>query len=113
MPTLSRVCFLNETPTTDISTLSLHDALPILSVHAPDRPGQRAGHAGPADGQHLGETAQGAWRRRGDRADAGRHAAPGPDRKNTRLNSSQQIISYAVLCLAKKHISSTYHPLLI
>src|SRR5258708_26298060 len=28
---------------------------------------------------------------------------PDPDRKSTRLNSSHQIISYAVLCLKKKH----------
>src|SRR5207244_7746757 len=28
---------------------------------------------------------------------------PGPDRKSTRLNSSHQIISYAVFCLKKKN----------
>src|SRR5947208_11369300 len=31
-----------------------------------------------------------------------RHRRPGPDRKSTRLNSSHQIISYAVFCLKKK-----------
>ena len=43
-------------------------------------PGQRAGHAGPADRQHLGQAAARARRRRGDRADAGRHGEAGPDR---------------------------------
>src|SRR5258708_24646035 len=31
-----------------------------------------------------------------------------PDRKSTRLNSSHQIISYAVFCLKKKKITTTY-----
>src|SRR5258708_18974992 len=31
------------------------------------------------------------------------HARPRPDRKSTRLNSSHQIISYAVFCLKKKN----------
>src|SRR5258708_8719586 len=38
-----------------------------------------------------------------------------PDRKSTRLNSSHQIISYAVFCLKKKKYSTTppcLHPLL-
>src|SRR5258708_12461786 len=37
----------------------------------------------------------------------------GPDRKSTRLNSSHQIISYAVFCLKKKktrHNTHTHHP---
>src|SRR5258708_10262936 len=33
---------------------------------------------------------------------------PSRDRKSTRLNSSHQIISYAVFCLKKKNKSSTY-----
>src|SRR5258708_14820248 len=33
---------------------------------------------------------------------------PGEDRKSTRLNSSHQIISYAVFCLKKKHMPITY-----
>src|SRR5260364_201739 len=32
-----------------------------------------------------------------------RHRAVNPDRKSTRLNSSHQIISYAVFCLKKKN----------
>src|SRR6185436_18541544 len=69
--------FFNDTATTEIYTLSLHDALPILS---------RAGR-----GRHgLPRLARGAGERRLS------------DRKSTRLNSSHQIISYAVFCLKKK-----------
>src|SRR5207244_8744764 len=35
--------------------------------------------------------------------------SPSIDRKSTRLNSSHQIISYAVFCLKKKRNKSTYH----
>src|SRR5947208_6655558 len=70
--------FFNDTATTEIYTLSLHDALPICAVL--DR------H--PAQRDILAEN-------RRARADS-------PDRKSTRLNSSHQIISYAVFCLKKK-----------
>src|SRR5690349_24210576 len=77
--------FFNDTATTEIYTLSLHDALPICRSQ----------------------------RRRGDRRRR-RHAgtlhpplrslvAPRPDRKSTRLNSSHVEISYAVFCLKKKN----------
>src|SRR5438552_14328497 len=40
----------------------------------------------------------------------GRHHLPGPrDRKSTRLNSSHQIISYAVFCLKKKNRTAAIH----
>src|SRR3712207_7976899 len=73
--------FFNDTATTEIYTLSLHDALPIWPGRArrPRRP--------PAAGR--GRAAGG---RRGRRA----------DRKSTRLNSSHANISYAVFCLKKK-----------
>src|SRR5437868_11451803 len=71
--------FFNDTATTEIYTLSLHDALPI-SLGGAD-PGQRA--AGRRDRHRQG----------GDR----------PDRKSTRLNSSHVSISYAVFCLKKKN----------
>src|SRR5256885_6614692 len=78
--------FFNDTATTEIYTLSLHDALPILSpptaaaapagcrrLHLhPDGPGAAVPRAGPVD------------------------------RKSTRLNSSHLVISYAVFCLKKK-----------
>src|SRR5258708_31767592 len=74
--------FFNDTATTEIYTLSLHDALPISLS-------------------------------RSFRSDSHTRAyprvpllrAPRPrrrDRKSTRLNSSHQIISYAVFCLKKK-----------
>src|ERR1039457_7421896 len=66
--------FFNDTATTEIYTLSLHDALPIYTrgvvawngYWSPELPGQL-------------------------------------DRKSTRLNSSHLVISYAVFCLKKKN----------
>src|SRR2546429_5264199 len=71
--------FFNDTATTEIYTLSLHDALPIS----------------------LARRARG---RRG-RVEGGRarlRAGAPRDRKSTRLNSSHGYISYAVFCLKKK-----------
>src|SRR2546430_8616518 len=76
--------FFNDTATTEIYTLSLHDALPISSVSprrtsfTPRPPCARAPTL--------------------------------PDRKSTRLNSSHSQISYAVFCLKKKknQISHTF-----
>src|SRR5256885_6966637 len=68
--------FFNDTATTEIYTLSLHDALPIclrdlgFEVHDPAGGALRVGIA--------------------------------RDRKSTRLNSSHLVISYAVFCLKKK-----------
>src|SRR6266487_6615812 len=65
--------FFNDTATTEIYTLSLHDALPIYRPRAGTLP----------------------WSRR--------PCIPQPaDRKSTRLNSSHPSISYAVFCLKKK-----------
>src|SRR5471032_3524736 len=68
--------FFNDTATTEIYTLSLHDALPILScsssqsaLHQPRMPSNSSMRV---------------------------------DRKSTRLNSSHITISYAVFCLKKK-----------
>src|SRR5215831_6093021 len=71
--------FFNDTATTDIYTLSLHDALPICRYSGP-RIGQR----------HPARC------RTSDRRDPG-------DRKSTRLNSSHLGNSYAVFCLEKKN----------
>src|SRR2546430_13393273 len=78
--------FFNDTATTEIYTLSLHDALPIsIEAVAPAarRTPDRSGHALLV-------------RRTIDRP------ADGRDRKSTRLNSSHSQISYAVFCLKKK-----------
>src|SRR6478735_11528478 len=81
----SRSCFFsffffNDTATTEIYTLSLHDALPISRCPTCHRPGAGAD---------------------------GRPRSPG-DRKSTRLNSSHLVISYAVFCLKKKKIQILY-----
>src|SRR2546430_13118743 len=85
------VFFFNDTATTEIYTLSLHDALPIF---------------------HLLAAAARAHRARAPRQDRRRHlpAYPG-DRKSTRLNSSHSQISYAVFCLKKKTKIPMPHPL--
>src|SRR5258708_16792335 len=81
--------FFNDTATTEIYTLSLHDALPIYDE--PQWPRSR----------HLPVHRPGALPRvEFGRAGALRSSAG--DRKSTRLNSSHQIISYAVFCLKKK-----------
>src|SRR5476651_2776693 len=75
--------FFNDTATTEIYTLSLHDALPIwLGV----------GHV------HVA-------------GDAAHHRRPRLDRKSTRLSSSHANISYAVFCLKKKkkNVNSPLH----
>src|SRR5690242_21625675 len=73
--------FFNDTATTEIYTLSLHDALPIFVPAGVDR----------AAGGREEDTNVGAPER-----------PPDPDRKSTRLNSSHMSISYAVFCLKKK-----------
>src|SRR5438552_8019776 len=74
--------FFNDTSTTEIYTLSLHDALPICRFWS-----------GP-----------GGLHKRSTRSSC--HSlfpvSASSDRKSTRLNSSHQIISYAVFCLKKK-----------
>src|SRR3712207_8829295 len=89
--------FFNDTATTEIYTLSLHDALPICRCA---RSGQR--HPRP--------------RRDLQRPDAllltrGRVAMARMldlDRKSTRLNSSHANISYAVFCLKKNNTPPTH-----
>src|SRR5689334_25077945 len=81
--------FFNDTATTEIYTLSLHDALPIFRA----RPVPGLVPAVPSvyrvGGSHRGR-------------DAGAAGDPAGDRKSTRLNSSHSSISYAVFCLKKK-----------
>src|SRR2546422_2605747 len=78
--------FFNDTATTEIYTLSLHDALPISDDLGtrPCRVRERAQHVEDRPGRELPP-------------DGG-----GVDRKSTRLNSSHGYISYAVFCLKKK-----------
>src|SRR5437764_10611862 len=78
--------FFNDTATTEIYTLSLHDALPIYKIAAenPVFLTRADGHASVANS-----------------------AALKIDRKSTRLNSSHRCISYAVFCLKKKKIKKS------
>src|SRR5690606_41919221 len=82
--------FFNDTATTEIYTLSLHDALPILKfTPGPSRPQVSAIPPAPVPACPPAEIR--------------RPAARWPeDRKSTRLNSSHVKISYAVFCLKKK-----------
>src|SRR3712207_7587503 len=92
--------FFNDTATTEIYTLSLHDALPIfdgrLEVFARDEARR-----------HLPE-------RREARGEVLQALLPREvDRKSTRLNSSHANISYAVFCLKKKTSPKSRHCILL
>src|SRR5258708_30455233 len=94
------IFFFNDTATTEIYTLSLHDALPI-SPHVRCKPGQP--QELPRKLQSVPNLTTRAIRldkRRIDRVRTARNHTS-IDRKSTRLNSSHQIISYAVFCLKK------------
>src|SRR5256885_6279242 len=75
--------FFNDTATTEIYTLSLHDALPICMFLF------RASMVLRTLAEISSALEPGAWNT--------------PDRKSTRLNSSHLVISYAVFCLKKKN----------
>src|SRR2546430_3864475 len=99
--------FFNDTATTEIYTLSLHDALPICS--GVGRAAIAGGFARVAHDPNA--PASKSLRFTSDRiARANRSSSPCEkttdderrDRKSTRLNSSHSQISYAVFCLKKK-----------
>src|SRR3712207_8968786 len=84
--------FFNDTATTEIYTLSLHDALPIFTT----RPSTRESISSPSIRSprssrisRLASSMSCTW-------------PVSLDRKSTRLNSSHANISYAVFCLKKK-----------
>src|SRR5256885_10184713 len=76
--------FFNDTATTEIYTLSLHDALPIFQVLSC-------------------RTTE--WQRTPAKSTG---SARMTDRKSTRLNSSHLVISYAAFCLKKNEALSPY-----
>src|SRR5256885_9916051 len=87
--------FFNDTATTEIYTLSLHDALPISArVPGGGGRGERTSAGAPVGDSYRNATTT--------------HAVfrclviASIDRKSTRLNSSHLVISYAVFCLKKK-----------
>src|SRR5256885_12304456 len=85
--------FFNDTATTEIYTLSLHDALPIFPGRFAGSPGRRRRSLTSAPQSEVSKESE----------DHG-------DRKSTRLNSSHLVISYAVFCLKKKklHLTNIY-----
>src|SRR2546430_7163355 len=98
--------FFNDTATTEIYTLSLHDALPIFPVPRPDQ-GQAVFADREAPVERAGAVFEHGATLVGDRGLEVRlvlfRCEDGPlDRKSTRLNSSHSQISYAVFCLKKK-----------
>src|SRR2546426_5877726 len=97
-PPCSTIFFFNDTATTEIYTLSLHDALPIYV----NRVRVQEKVLRPTD-----EIALGSGRRHLFRIELMRsHPWVAKDRKSTRLNSSHLVISYAVFCLKKKICST-------
>src|SRR3712207_8409287 len=99
--------FFNESATTEIYTLSLHDALPILTPRPDDerlrvdRRRQRGLDAQRPD-RLLRLRRVDERRADADPRDATERGDSHADRKSTRLNSSHANISYAVFCLKKK-----------
>src|SRR3712207_9380344 len=99
---MSSVFFFNDTATTEIYTLSLHDALPIcpatngslMAVRMPVFYRRRRCRVAPPGGHELGEDRERDLLRR-----AGADVEAGGDRKSTRLNSSHANISDAGFCL--------------
>src|SRR3712207_7319567 len=87
--------FFNDTATTEIYTLSLHDALPIwreAKMRSQSLRHRSAPQSRPRPALSSADTCT-------------RHCGPEhktADRKSTRLNSSHANISYAVFCLKKK-----------
>src|SRR5258707_8663735 len=88
--------FFNDTATTEIYTLSLHDALPILSA--------KRLRGLPSGRTTLVISTPPSARRTLKLVpnNPNRDYQGGTDRKSTRLNSSHANISYAVFCLKKK-----------
>src|SRR5258705_4721121 len=85
--------FFNDTATTEIYTLSLHDALPILAKLSSASTRSAACRATSVPARPMA-TPMCASRR---------------DRKSTRLNSSHLGISYAVFCLKKKKQNAAHY----
>src|SRR2546426_5885407 len=88
--------FFNDTATTEIYTLSLHDALPISNWSVASLRGRAS----------AARTFVACW---GSSTSSGRSLS-WIDRKSTRLNSSHLVISYAVFCLKKKKNINIHDP---
>src|SRR2546429_4897456 len=93
--------FFNDTATTEIYTLSLHDALPIS--HSGEKGGSSSGSRSRSRPGHARAPRPGSWA-----TPCASVRLSSQDRKSTRLNSSHGYISYAVFCLKKKNHYHTY-----
>ena len=107
------VFFFNDTATTGIYTLSLHDALPIWALSHPLTLEAIDDLVVPAldlaDDDIPLDHVEALVRRHLDTSSAESLRKTRTDRKSTRLNSSHQIISYAVFCLKKKNNKTNLH----
>src|SRR5207253_9586521 len=99
------IFFSHHTPTPEISTLSLHDALPISFLNHIRRPRLMTSLDAP-ESPEMPDRAPSADEVLSDAEEAERLRGAVLDRKSTRLNSSHVAISYAVFCLKKKNSSS-------
>src|SRR2546430_12675502 len=106
---MSLFFFFNDTATTEIYTLTLHDALPICAERV-EKALELVDHVAPGVlqtlHQHLARPVA-VGEPRGQESAEGRVLLERRDhlvidRKSTRLNSSHSQISYAVFCLRKK-----------
>src|SRR5439155_18123954 len=97
LPCICFTCsfFFNDTATTEIYTLSLHDALPISAPKSVAILGNAAGTMARSFGHFYPNT-------KVDGVELDPKLTELGDRKSTRLNSSHVAISYAVFCLKKK-----------
>src|SRR3712207_7122305 len=105
------VFFVNDPAPTDISTLPLHDPLPISRILVNRAYFAEVSSAArqESDRRFLADCMQKAsWLEKS----LDQRARTVLDRKSTRLNSSHANISYAVFCLKKKHPYS-YPPSLL
>src|SRR5689334_23945059 len=96
-------CFLNNAATTQIYTLSLHDALPISPEKRNDA--QAVAKLFVEQGALTKYQAAALYQGKGKSLVYGEYVVL-EDRKSTRLNSSHSSISYAVFCLKKKKFPS-------
>src|SRR2546422_2464289 len=99
--------FFNDTATTEIYTLSLHDALPIsvgdVGRHRDEAQVRRDQRVRPPGARAACEVVIALSQPVGPHP---RERRSVEDRKSTRLNSSHGYISYAVFCLKKKKKNS-------
>src|SRR5439155_14518716 len=98
--------FFTDPATTEIYTLSLHDALPISNRCATMSPATVTSSVSCSDSQ-VSTSGRSSTNRWSSTSQVGQSEPCGEDRKSTRLNSSHVAISYAVFCLKKKKKNMT------